>query len=167
MRIIVELVAARVIADEVRYLGAERDAPNGTDPDLAARAELARHFPGLCLGDVVLHSTSWRYEHDHIVLTHLAYSDHFEPDTLPNAFALDNVKDPESGPDSVAAHAVRHLAFLVGEDPAEYEKKLRPDTLAALKGVAPDVAGRHDLPGAAWLSARGAGARRTRAGQPS
>ena len=149
MRIVVEMIAARLVDDEIRYECAERDSKGSTDPDETAHADLASRFPDLVLEDAIVHSTSWRYDDDHIVLTYLGYSEDLEPKSLTHHFPIENVKDPEKGPDSVAAHAVRHLAFLVREDPSDYEAKLRPATLKALKKVAPDVAGRRDLTDAA------------------
>jgi hypothetical protein len=149
MRIVVEMIAARLVGDEVRYECAERESKGSIDPNETANADLASRFPGLVLDDAVVHSTSWRYDEDHIVLTYLGYSEHLEPKALTHHFPVANVKDPEEGPDSVAAHAVRHLAFLVREDPSDYEDKLRPATLKALAKVAPDVAGRRDLKGVA------------------
>ncbi|HUQ41769.1 MAG TPA: hypothetical protein VM052_04630 [Candidatus Limnocylindrales bacterium] len=149
MRIVMELIAARVIGDEVRYLRSERDCARTGDPTLTARAEFARCFPQIWLRDVVLHSTSWRFEDDHLVVTYLGYSDELVQSSLVDAFPLRRVTRPGVGEDSVAAHALRHLAFLVHEDAAKFRRKLHADTIAALEKVAPAVAGRHDLKGAA------------------
>jgi len=149
MRIVVELIAAKVVDDELRYQCMERDCPRTGDPNLTAKAALAARFPDLWLQNAILHSTSWRYEDDRIVLTYLGYSELLSPEQLSEHFPLGAVKDPDDGPHAVAAHAVRHLAFLVREDPRRYKGKLQPSTLSALARVAPEMAGRRDLKGAA------------------
>jgi hypothetical protein len=42
----------------------------------------------------------------------------------------------------VAAHALRHLAFLVAEDPREYEAKLSVRTRRSLRRLCPAAAGK-------------------------
>jgi hypothetical protein len=149
VRIVVELVTARVVQDEVAYECSERDCPRACDPDIVARAGVASRFPDLWLQKAIVHSTSWRFDRDHLVVTYLAYSEHLDPATLSDRFPLDEVKGPKDRAHAVAAHALRHLAFLVREDPRGYVGKLRPATLEALAKVPSDVAGRRDLKGAA------------------
>jgi hypothetical protein len=149
LRIVMELIAARVVGGKARYRRSERDCPPTGDPTLAARAEFARCFPQIALRDVVLHSTSWRYEDDHLVVTYLGYSEELVPSSLADAFPVRKVSDPGEGQHSVAAHALRHLAFLVHEDAAKFRRKIHAETIATLERVAPAVAGRHDLKGAA------------------
>ncbi|MBT2487193.1 hypothetical protein J7E96_01280 [Streptomyces sp. ISL-96] len=76
----------------------------------------------------IVHSTSWRATHDgHIVLTYLVHPD---PDPRRPGTTLPDPHDIACSPrpghpaptdlslDQVAAHAVRHLAFLGRTDPA-------------------------------------------------
>lgn len=142
MRVAVELIAARILGDEVRFTFRTADCPRTGDPDATARAELATLYPSFWLKRAVVHSTSWRYEDEHVVLAYLGYSDEFDVSLLPLAFPLARAEELTRGPASVAAHAIRHLAFLAREEPGEYAKHLRPETLAALERVAPDVSGR-------------------------
>ena len=149
MRVAVELIAARVVGENVHFVMGRGDCPRKTDPEVIARAELARLFPELWLRRIVLHSTSWRFEDEHVVLSYLGYSDDFVAADLPLMFPLERIEDLNEPPAAFAAHAMRHLAFLVRDDPAKYQKKLRPDTLSALRNIAPVLAGRDSLKGAA------------------
>lgn len=149
VQVVVELVAARIVGEELRFTIQTAACPRTGDPDATARAELATLFPDLWLRQAIVHSTSWRYEDERIVLTYLGYSDEFEVAPLPLTIPLARASDITRGPAAVAAHAIRHLAFLVREARDGYGQLLRPDTCAALMQIAPDVSGRHDLKGAA------------------
>jgi len=137
----VELIAARFEGDRLRYLVDGDACTTGVDPDETARAATTRLFPAIPLRRVVVHSTSWRYEHEKLVLTYLAYSDELPFDGLPRVLP----REPNAvgaGVASVVAHAIRHLAFLVREEPDEYRRALSPETLAHLARIDPEVAGR-------------------------
>ncbi len=149
MQVAVELVAARVVGDELRFTIHTAMCPRTGDPDATARAELATLFPSFWLRRAIVHSTGWRYEDERLVLTYVGYSDEFDVAPLPLTVPLARVGDVRRGPAAVAAHAIRHLAFLVREGRDGYAEHLRPETLAGLSGVAPDMGGRRDLKGAA------------------
>ena len=149
MQVVVELVAARVIGEQLRFTIQTAACPRTGDPDATARAELATLFPDFWLQRAIVHSTSWRYENERIVLSYLGYSDEFDAAALPLTIPLARVSDIRRGPAAIAARAIRHLAFLVREGRDGYGQLLRTDTRAALARIAPDVSGRHDLKGAA------------------
>jgi hypothetical protein len=98
--------------------------PPGTTTDAVLSAALARYG----LEARVLHSTSWRHDGEHVVLTYLAVVD---PPTEANSnLAPEPVGRIElargaatAAPtsiqvDQVLEHALRHLAWLLGDDPA-------------------------------------------------
>lgn len=115
----------------------------------------ARHLAHLSEEDHrhVVHSTSWRATEDgRIVLTYLIHPD---PDPTRPAHSLADPNDIARGTrparptptavtlTQVAAHAVRHLAFLGHTDPAvAAHLEGCPHTQQALSRVAPDLAGR-------------------------
>ncbi|MGW0804501.1 hypothetical protein [Nonomuraea sp. NPDC002799] len=120
----VETLMLRASADHRwSYRHAITQPRRGESPD-----EAARRLSGVPAGaqDTVLHSTSWRYEPDgRIVLTYAVC-----PDPSPwlpaiEAPVLEIARGeapatPSPGDISLAnvvAHAVRHLAFLLAEDP--------------------------------------------------
>jgi hypothetical protein len=136
-----ELIGARFEGDRLRYLVSRQACAMGIDPDETARTGTAGLFPAVPLRRVVVHSTSWRYEHGTLLLTYLAYSDDFPFDDLPQVLPRD-AKAVGTGVASVVAHAIAHLAFLVRQEPSKYGHALSPETLAHLAQVEPDVAGR-------------------------
>jgi hypothetical protein len=142
MRVVVELVTARIAGDDVRYAIQRSEAPRRADPEATARAELAVAFPDLWLNTAIFHSTSWRYEDEAVVLTYLAFAEDLPTADLPLVLPLARVAELSHDVSSVAAHAIRHLAFLVHEQPRPFADRLRPETIARLRDVRPDVAGR-------------------------
>jgi hypothetical protein len=142
MKVVVEVVMARVTGDEMRYLISKSAHGKSGDPMATARAEVASHFPDVWLKKVIVHSTSWRYDTEAIVLTFLAYSDELSPAGLPLSMPLSQVEErakDASGPASVAAHAIRHLAFLIATEPREFVPRLREPVLSQLRSVSPDI----------------------------
>jgi len=99
--------------------------PRGAEPSEAV-LQVIGWYP---LVPRVVHSTSWRYEQDRVVLTYLVVVE--TPDTLP-AGSLETVEverveldrgdamaPPETiGLGAVLEHALRHLSWLLGDDPA-------------------------------------------------
>ncbi len=125
---------------------------HGESPD-----ETARRLSGVAAGDpgTVVHSTSWRHEPDEgIVLTYAVC-----PDPEPWLPAVEvpvleiarGAAPATPSPERVdlahvVAHAVRHLAFLLAEDPVVARVLRRDPRLAAALGPA--------LPGALAGAAR-------------
>ncbi len=123
------------------YLGA------GESPDLA----VAR-LVGLRDGDSLVHSTSWRPMPDGtIVLTYAVAPD---PRPAESATPLEDLvfatgdgpsrpTPPDVTNDQVAAHAIRHLGFLLETDPSARAALERDPALAGLLAdLAPALAGR-------------------------
>lgn len=109
----------------LRYRTRTATLPGGRHPD-----DVARDLAGLRGGPAgLLHSTSWRFQHDRVVLTYAA---------LPDADPAGAVEVPVGGgatsddplapapvrirADDVAAHACRHLAYLRHTDPLVAER---------------------------------------------
>ncbi len=136
----VELIAARLQGDRLRYLVDRQACAIGLDPDETARAATAELFPAVPLRRFVVHSTSWRYERGCLLLTYLAYSDELPFEELPQVLPRD-ADAVGKGIPSVAAHAIRHLAFLSSQEPDKYGHAISPETLAHLARIEPDVAG--------------------------
>lgn len=141
MRADVELFPARFEGDRLRYLASRMACASGTDPDTTARSLMTGLFPEVPLRRVLIHSTSWRYEHDCLTLTYLAYSDDLPFSELRLALPRD-AKAVGAGVASVVAHAVRHLAFLARQEGELYGRAIAAETLTHLMRIEPEVAGR-------------------------
>jgi hypothetical protein len=149
VRVLAEVLFARVAGSDLRFQVARLDLlRSGTDPDARVR-----RFAEARLGEPdalrVAHSTSWRYERGQIVLSYLVYSDRLAFPGRSRRARLDALPSPEEPARdardrdrAVASHALRHLAFLVAQDPDEYRAKLSPETRRALRRLRPAAAGR-------------------------
>jgi hypothetical protein len=142
MKVIVEVVMSRVSTDDMRYSISKKAHPKSGDPMDTAKAAVTARFPDVSLRKAIVHSTSWRYDDESIVLTFLAYADEIPLEGLPRSLALDEAKDlanEDEGQASIAAHAIRHLAFLVATEPKAFVPKIRKSVLARIRRVAPDI----------------------------
>lgn len=100
----------------------------GWQPGAAADSVLRAALDRYGLEARVLHSTSWRHDGEHVVLTYLAVVD--PPAALNENLAAEPVRrmepargDATTAPASIATaqvleHALRHLAWLLADDPA-------------------------------------------------
>ena len=137
MKVAVELVAARILGDDIGYALHGAPCERARDPDTAARAMLAAQFPAVWLRKVILHSTGWRFEHGRIVLTYLAYSDGFASAQLPLRIPIEALPAARDGPAGIAAQAVREVARLARDEPRRVRRALRESTVAVLVALAP------------------------------
>jgi hypothetical protein len=149
VRVLAEVLFARVAGRDLRFQVARFDLERSRrDPDTSVR-----EFADARLGEPdalrVVHSTSWRHERGRIVLSYLVYSDRLSPPGRSRRARLDALPSPEEPARdardrdrAVASHALRHLAFLVAEEPEEYRAKLSAATLRALRRLSPAAAGR-------------------------
>ncbi|WP_283137411.1 hypothetical protein [Rhizohabitans arisaemae] len=137
---VVEVLFIRVDAGALTYRQQQTELRPGTHPDQAAL--------GLGpSGDPLLHSTSWRYDPaGHIVLTYAMCPDP-RPDLpgrpVPHTSTAHAETPTSPSParihlDDVAAHAVRHLAWLAETDPVARDfLTAHPDLSAALSPLNP------------------------------
>jgi hypothetical protein len=149
VRVLAEVLFARITGRDLRFQVARLDQERSRrDPDTNVR-----EFADARLGEPdalrVVHSTSWRYERGRIVLSYLVYSDRLAPPGRSRRARVDALPSPEEPARdardrdrAVASHALRHLAFLVAEDPDQYRAKLSADTVRALRPLKPAAAGR-------------------------
>ena len=143
MRVHAEIIEARIQNGAVRF-EEEKVAIARGDPNERVRAWMRRHQPDIADKRLVIHSTSWRYEKSHFVLTYLVYSDDLELDGAKTVrlARLPSASRGRRGRLGVLSHALRHLAFLAAEDPRPYRRSLDPATRRALAKLEPAVAGR-------------------------
>ena len=119
------------------YRVVQRPLRSGTTPDAAALhcAADAHAAPASTLGGIdVVHSTSWRHSHLGIILTYAALPDPRPelPAAVLHAPSVVCSGDPlQPAPDQlhdhhIAAHAVRHLTYLLDHDPGVAATSHRP-----------------------------------------
>jgi hypothetical protein len=147
VRVLAEVLFARIAGRDLRFQVARLDLERSRrDPDVSVH-----EFADARLGEPdalrVVHSTSWRYERGRIVLSYVA--DRLAPRGRSRRARLDALPSPEEPAGdardrdrAVASHALRHLAFLVAQDPDEYRAKLSAETRRALRRLRPAAAGR-------------------------
>ena len=135
MQVAIELIAARILGEDIAYVVHTAPCDRATDPDTRVRAELAVHFPTLWLRRAIVRPAGWRYEDARVVLTYLAYSDEFTTVQLPLRIPIPAVRNVRTGIASVTARAMRELARSAHDEPQRFRRALRVstfDTLAAL-----------------------------------
>jgi hypothetical protein len=140
----VELILLGVGDGELTYRRLAVPLPRGVEPDALARQAL----DGRLGPDSVLHSTSWRFDSDRLVITFAVAPD---PDPgRSGRLVADTVAQGADGrhpsPDAdhaeVAAHACRHLAFLKETDAAVARtSRAEPTLWRLISEFTPRVAG--------------------------
>jgi hypothetical protein len=116
----VVLLSAGPSAAGLRYRIRETGLAGGRHPD-----QVARDLAGVGTGPAaLLHSTSWRFRHDRVVLTYAALPDPEPAGSVPvpvdgGATGAGPTAPTPARIDAgdVAAHACRHLAYLRHTDP--------------------------------------------------
>lgn len=140
----VEVVALRCADGALAYRVVRTLLPRGEHPDA-----IARGLVGFEAGEPsgVLHSTSWRCEDGIVVLTYVACPDRSAAPAdalVPPLLAQGTPTQPappELDMPQVAAHAVRHLAFLA--ERGEFVECVRAERTLwdAIRGLDPSPAG--------------------------
>lgn len=150
VRVNAEVLFGRIDGKQFRFQVAHMDLTRRqTDPSVIVGALSLRRHPELARWSSprVVHSTSWRHQTGRIVLTFLVYSDDLVFSGAVRRVALAGLPSPKSSrkapsANAVAAHALRHLAFLCAEDPRSYEDRLESNSRRQLSKLRPAVAGR-------------------------
>jgi hypothetical protein len=156
-RVILECIFPHIVGDAVIYHRHLTDISRiEGSPTLIAQSLYRVMFAvaGELPDDLVVHSTSWRFdpEDDALVLTYLVHSDAmdlsgFELDRVPvedfaHAPEHSNAYDDVSlHVRDVVKHAVRHLAFLVDHNPTLQSIFAGKPEMRVLRAIDPSVAG--------------------------
>lgn len=102
---------------------------------------------------VIIHSTSWRCSHcGQIALTYMVYSDFFRFPNSTSEVLLKDLKIKSSGKKNqptphnitdkdIVSHALRHVSFLVKNDPDQYKGALQNEDISKFKMVDDALAG--------------------------
>jgi hypothetical protein len=146
---VIEILPVYLHKDVIRWLrppGSESlkiDAPSGGHPGDAVVAALARYG----VSPDAVHSTSWRTEDDRLVVTYLAVLPPFEVppagmrtgEVLRTELARGSATGPPEaiGVTHVVEHALRHLAWLIKDDPV-IRDLLAPTWAGPIEGYTPE-----------------------------
>lgn len=122
----VEVILLRLDGGRLHYRCTRCVLPGGAVPDdLALELAGAADKNGEDSGGMVCHSTSWRHQHGVVVLTYAVVADpspHLPAVTLTTPAVVCSADPTRPTPSDlhahhIAAHAVRHLAYLADTDP--------------------------------------------------
>jgi hypothetical protein len=154
VRVMVETVLLGHVGPYLTYRTARAELIDRDHPDALARALVGFDTDSRVAGGL-LHSTSWRFAADCVVLTYAGLPD---PNPLaacrldPHAGIARSTDELAPSPgtihlEHVATHACRHLVFLRATDPLVATQADRlPDLWALIDAHRPSVAGRLPTP---------------------
>ncbi len=158
MNIKLEIFFTKLHEDKIVYhrhtLDITNKKENPDDVILKLVSDETNETPNMIDDKFVIHSTSWRYEHDEIVLTYIVYSDtvdfsnHLTKELLAKDFIIaksENSKKPrpkEISEENVLSHAIRHLGFLIKTDErGKYVSAISAENIKMLEKAYPTLAG--------------------------
>lgn len=159
MNIKLEIFFTKLLEDKIVYhkhivniTGAQE---NPDDVILKLVGDETNETPNMIGNKFVIHSTSWRYENNEIVLTYIVYSDsvdfsnHPTKELLTKDFIIAKSNDSKRPSPSiikeenVLSHAIRHLGFLIKTDEREkYVSAISSENIQMLEKAYPALAGK-------------------------
>lgn len=157
MSYFLEVILTKIVGDEILYKRVELDITNKSDnPDELVLLLVQKHSTGIVeKSRLISHSTSWRYvPAGSTIITYVVYSDDFELSASDaSILAISDIKIIESGDpahpapkeipiESVVSHGIRHLSFLVTNNPSVYNSTINPNTLLRFKEIDTALAGK-------------------------
>ncbi|MCE7898339.1 MAG: hypothetical protein DPW11_00400 [bacterium] len=155
MAYFLEVILTKIVDEEILYKKVELDITNKSEnPDELVLLLVQKHSADVIEKNrLISHSTSWRYvSTGSTIIAYIVYSDDFEfsdPASLP----ISEIKIIESGDpthpapkeislESVVSHGIRHLSFLVTNNPSVYNSTVNPNTLFRFKEIDAALAGK-------------------------
>lgn len=157
MQYYLESILTKIVDEKIVYKQVLLDITNKTEnPDDLVLLVVQKYSADIIERNrVISHSTSWRYqEGGSTIITYIVYSDDFDfSNSDSNELELDHIKIIESGDpshpapkviplDSVVSHGIRHLSFLVSNNPSVYNATLDPNTILRFKEIDTALAGK-------------------------
>jgi len=150
MKLFIEVFFVKINLDKVIYHKHQFDITdvNSNPDDLVFNLlnDESNGIPKIANDSFVIHSTSWRYETDKIILTYIVYSDeidfskHQSKEFLASDFVIAKGEDSkrprpkEINELNVLSHAIRHLGFLIRTGEREkYAKAISKENVEFLE----------------------------------
>lgn len=154
---LLEVFLTKIVDETIHYKQVQIDITNKSEnPDDLVLLTVQKYNTDIIERNrVISHSTSWRYvEGGTTIITYVVYSDDFDfvsGDDI--SLAISDINILESGDPShpapkeipvsnVVAHGIRHLSFLVTNNPSVYSATLNPNTLLRFKEIDTALAGK-------------------------
>lgn len=157
MRYFLEVLLTKIVDTDILYKQVKTDITDKTEnPDDLVLLVVQKHNNAIIEKNrLISHSTSWRYvAGGETIITYVVYSDDFdfieqEAVSLPieQMYIAESGDAARPGPkeiplESVISHGVRHLAYLVTNNPSVYAVVLNPNTLLRFKEIDTALAGK-------------------------
>ncbi len=152
-----EIFLTKIDDANILYKQVKIDITNKTqNPDDLVLLSVQKFNEGIIERNrLISHSTSWRYvEGGQTIITYLVYSDDFDFSVSDaSVLKIEDIKIIESGDvsrpapkeislESVVSHGIRHLAFLVTNNPSVYQSVISANTLLRFKEIDTALAGK-------------------------
>lgn len=156
MAIILEVFLTKIVEENIFYKRIELDITQKSDnPDDLVILLVQKYNSTLIeKNKIISHSTSWRHQEGSTVITYIVYSDEFDfQGSDVGLLPLSEINIIHSGDparpapkdvpiESVISHGIRHLAFLVTNNPSIYNSTLSSNTLLRFKEIDTALAGK-------------------------
>lgn len=157
MAYFLEVILTKIEGEEILYKKVELDITNKADnPDDLVLLLVQKHTADIIeKSRLISHSTSWRYvAPGSTIITYIVYSDDFDlTSASADTLAISDIKIVESGDPthpapkeipiaSVVSHGIRHLSFLVTNNPSVYSATINSNTLLRFKEIDTALAGK-------------------------
>lgn len=157
MRYYLEVLLTKIVGTDILYKQVKTDITDKTEnPDDLVLLVVQKHNQAIIEKNrLISHSTSWRYvAGGETIITYVVYSDDFdfteqEAVSLPieQMYIAESGDTTHPGPkeiplESVVSHGVRHLAYLVTNNPSVYAVVLDANTLLRFKEIDAALAGK-------------------------
>lgn len=157
MKHTLEIFLTKIVDTDILYQQVKVDITDKADnpDDLVLLAVQKYNREIIEKSRLISHSTSWRYvEGGETVITYIVYSDAFDfENSNTQSLAIEDIVIIDSGDTSrpapkvipiksVISHGIRHLAYLVTNNPSVYQVVLTQNTVLRFKEIDIALAGK-------------------------
>jgi hypothetical protein len=152
-----EIFLTKIVDTDILYKQVKIDITTKTEnpDDLVLLAVQKYNEEIIEKNRIISHSTSWRYvEGGETIITYVVYSDDFDfTANESSTLSIEDIKIIDSGDvarpapkviplENVISHGIRHLAYLVTNNPSIYQSVLTQNTLLRFKEIDTALAGK-------------------------
>ncbi len=154
---VLEVILTKIVDEKILYKKVELDISNKSDnPDDLVLLLVQKHNTDIIEKNrLISHSTSWRYvAPGSTIITYIVYSDDFDfGQSEISTLNISDINILQSGDpsrpapkeislSSVVSHGIRHLSFLITNNPSVYNNTIGANTLLRFKEIDTALAGK-------------------------